>query len=71
MYKRALFIFLLFIVFSIFTLSAFASESWIDKVKNPEYKGTINLPHYSVNMNNLTKKLLKIKNISISSELLP
>jgi type-F conjugative transfer system pilin assembly protein TrbC len=61
MYKRALFIFLLFIVFSIFTLSAFASESWIDKVKNPEYKGTINLPHYSVNMNNLTKKLLKIK----------
>ena len=59
--KRIVFVFSFFIVFFTLTFSAFASESWIDKAKHPEYKGTINLPHYSVNMNNLTKKLLNIK----------
>ena len=59
--KRIVFVFSFFIVFFTLTFSAFASESWIDKAKHPEYKGTINLPHYSVNMNNLTKELLNIK----------
>jgi type-F conjugative transfer system pilin assembly protein TrbC len=49
------------VLLAVLSKPAFAGESWIDKVKNPEYKGTINLPHYSVNMNNLTKELLKIK----------
>jgi type-F conjugative transfer system pilin assembly protein TrbC len=52
---------LIFALLTVLSKPAFAGESWIDKVKHPKYKGTINLPHYSVNMNNLTKKLLKIK----------
>ena len=51
----------IFIIFFAFIGSAFAGESWIDKVKNPEYNGSIKLPHYSVNMNNLTKELMGIK----------
>ncbi|MHB1755761.1 MAG: TrbC family F-type conjugative pilus assembly protein [bacterium] len=30
-------------------------------MSNPKYDGTINLPHYSVNMDNLSRKLDKIK----------
>ena len=61
MLKRFVFLFFLFVISFTFNVSAFAGESWIDKAKHPEYKGTINLPHYSVNMNNLTKELLNIK----------
>ena len=59
--KKIFFLFSVSILFFAFNVPAFAGESWIGKAKHPNYKGTINLPHYSVNMNNLTKELLNIK----------
>jgi len=53
--------FLIFIIFTVLSKSAFADESWIDKVSHPKYNGTINLPQYSVNMSNLRQELEKIK----------
>ena len=56
MLKRFVFLFFLFVISFTFNVSAFAGESWIDKAKHPNYKGAINLPHYSVNMNKKNKK---------------
>ena len=41
--------------------AAFAEQSWISKVSNPEYEGTIVLPHYAINDSNLRKELDKLK----------
>lgn len=57
-------ILLLFFIFTVFFLArgrVFAEQSWISKVSHPKYNGTITLPHYNVNDNNLRKELDKFK----------
>lgn len=59
--KRLFIFFLIFLATFLINKTVFAEQSWISKVSHPKYEGTIVLPHYTINDNNLRKELDKFK----------
>ena len=59
--KRLFIFFLIFLATFLINKTVFAEQSWISKVSHPKYDGTIVLPHYAINDNNLRKELDKFK----------